>query len=121
MKAIVIVALLSAVVCMSVSSQEKDKKLPDPTPRKAEILKLFADEFILITPGQGKYPASFTMGSDRKPNEQPPHKVTFGYSFAIAKYEVTQELYHVVMGQNPAKWKGLRNAVEMVTWDEANE
>src|SRR5262245_25095631 len=25
------------------------------------------------------------------------------------------------MGKNPAKWKGPRNSVEMVSWDEANE
>ena len=40
-------------------------------------------------------------------NERPVHEVTFKYSFAMAKYEVTQELYHVVMGKNPAKWQGL--------------
>jgi len=102
-------------------SQDKEKILPDPTPRTAEILKRFADEFVALTPGTGKFPAGFVMGSAAKPDEQPPHKVTFGYSYAIAKHETTQELYHVVMGKNPSKWKGLRNAVEVVSSDEANE
>ena len=62
------------------------------------------------------------MGSDQNghANERPAHKVTFGSEFAIARYEVTQELYFVVMGTNPAKWKGSRNSVEMVNWHEAN-
>src|SRR5438128_1372396 len=30
---------------------------------KERILKLFVDEFIEVTPGVGKFPASFTMGS----------------------------------------------------------
>ena len=39
----------------------------------------------------------------------------------MAKYEVTQELYEAVMGKNPSRWKGPRNSVEMVSWDEAND
>jgi formylglycine-generating enzyme required for sulfatase activity len=63
------------------------------------------------------------MGSDQggRANERPAHKVVFAKDFAIAKYEVTQELYFVVMGRNPAKWKGPRNSVEMVSWHEATE
>src|SRR5204862_3227322 len=38
-----------------------------------------------------------------------------------AKYEVTQELYEVVMGKNPSRWKGPRNSVEMASWNEAND
>src|SRR5262245_58152163 len=102
-------------------AQVKEKKLPDPTPRKAEILKRFAEEFMPVTPGTGKFPADFMMGSKWAREEGPVHKVSFDYSFAVNKFEVTQELYHVVMGHNPSKWKGLRNAVEVVSWAEANE
>jgi formylglycine-generating enzyme required for sulfatase activity len=114
-----LVSLVAVVAGSGALSQEK--KFPDPTPRKAEILKLFAEQFVKLTPGTGKFPASFTMGSDRSAAEKPPHQVTFGYAFAIDKYEVTQELYHVVMGGNPSKWKGPRNAVEVVSWQEAND
>lgn len=86
------------------------------------ILKLFADEFLPITPGQGKFPASFIQGSDKGPkNEMPARKVTMGHSFSMAKFEVTQELYQVVMGNNPAKWKGPRNSVEMVHFEESQQ
>ena len=116
-----IVAFVFVGTGFTAMSQEKEKKLPDPTPRRAEILKRFAAEFVELTPGKGRFPASFVMGSSAKADEQPAHKVTFDYRFAVAKYEVTQELYHVVMGKNPSKWKGLRNAVEVVSWAEANE
>ena len=97
------------------------KKFEDPTPRKEAILKLFSEEFIKITPGEGKYLAEFMMGSDKKPEEQPVHKVTLKKPLAVGKYEVTQELWHVVMGGNPSKWQGPRNSVEMITWPEAKE
>jgi formylglycine-generating enzyme required for sulfatase activity len=63
------------------------------------------------------------MGSEKDaPNsEKPVHMVTFRYSFAVAKYEVTQELYEAIMGRNPSRWKGPRNSVEMVNWTEAND
>jgi formylglycine-generating enzyme required for sulfatase activity len=102
---------------------EQKKKLDDPTPRKNAILKLFVEEFVPITPGKKKFPESFMMGSEKggHENERPAHKVTFKYSFAMAKYEVTQELYHVVMGKNTAQFQGLRNGMDRVTWTEANE
>jgi formylglycine-generating enzyme required for sulfatase activity len=97
--------------------------LRSPADRKDSILKLFVDELVTLTPGQGKYPASFRMGSaGRAPeNEQPALKVSFKRQLAMAKHEVTQELYELVMGKNPSRWKGPRNSVEMVSWAEANE
>ena len=53
--------------------------------------------------------------------EKPAIAVTFREPFSMAKYEVTQELYEAIMGKNPSKWKGPRNSVEMVSWNEANE
>src|SRR5262249_61395901 len=85
-------------------------------PRGEEILKRFVAEFVPLTPGQGKFLASFTLGSpkDKPAAEQPGHMVTFNYEFAIAKYEVTQELYELIAGRNPSKWRGPRNSVAMV-------
>ena len=37
----------------------------------------------------------------------------------ICKTEVTQELYEVFMGENPSKFKGANNPVEMVSWYDA--
>src|SRR5258708_1640732 len=94
------------------------QKFPDPTPRKDAILKRFAEEFVTLTPGKAKFPADFVMGTDKTgaENERPAHKVALKRPFAVCKYEVTQELYHVVIGKNPSKWQGPRNSVEMITW-----
>jgi formylglycine-generating enzyme required for sulfatase activity len=90
--------------------------------KKEKILKRFLEEFVSLTPGEGKFPASFLMGSTDKafPDEAPQHDVTLKSPFALAKYEVTQQLYEAVAGKNPSKWKGPRNSVEMVNWKEAN-
>jgi formylglycine-generating enzyme required for sulfatase activity len=112
------IAFLLATPALPQGDKPKAKKK-----EKALILKTFGEEFVLLTPGKGKHPESFTMGSEKGgyPSEKPAHKVTFKNSFAMARYEVTQELYEAVMGDNPSKWKGPRNAVELVTWEEANE
>jgi formylglycine-generating enzyme required for sulfatase activity len=101
--------------------QGPKKVLPDPTPRTDEILKLFVKEFIKVMPGKGQFPAKFQMGTDRFKDAQPVHEVKFSHEFAMARHEVTQELYHVVMGKNPSKWLGLRNSAEMMSWSEAND
>jgi formylglycine-generating enzyme required for sulfatase activity len=96
---------------------------PKPPFREKEAaLKLFASEFVAITPGKGKFPADFKMGTADGPKEERPVRtVKFKHAFHMARYEVTQELYKAVMGKNPAKWQGPRNSVEMVSYHEANE
>src|SRR4051794_5000659 len=108
-------AALAALLAACLLPAREEKK-PD------RVLKRFADEFVELTPGKGKSPASFEMGSssDKAPKaEKPAVKVTFKYAFSVAKYEVTQELYARVSGKNESKWKGKRNSVEMITWDDA--
>lgn len=91
-----------------------------PTPEQLPLLKTFRDEFIQITPGEGKFPKRFTMGSDKGgPHEQPAHLVTLEYDFSVAKYEVPQNLWQAVMGENPSRWKGPRNSVEMLSYADA--
>ena len=86
----------------------------------SDILKTFAREFVDITPGKGKFAASFKMGCDTgAANERPVHEVTFSTPFAIARYEVPQNLYEAITQTNPSRWKGPRNSVEMVSWQEA--
>ena len=89
-------------------------------PTTMDILKTFRDEFVAITPGRGKYPAEFTMGGPNgEKTAQPSRTVKFDYTFAIAKYEVPQNLWQAVMDGNPSRWKGPRNSVEMLSYDEA--
>lgn len=87
-----------------------------------DLLTTFRREFVEITPGKDKFPAKFVMGNaDGPAAEQPPHEVTFVYSFYMAKYEVPQNLYEAIMGNNPSRWKGRRNSAEMFTWADARE
>lgn len=94
----------------------------EPTERQLALLKTFRDEFIQITPGQGQYPASFRMGSSDETADgaaRPVREVTLRRGFEIARYEVPQNLWEAVMGINPSRWKGRRNSVEMLSFDEA--
>lgn len=103
-------------VLVSFTSSAEDKSIV--TGR----LKTFNQEFVAITPGEGKFPKSFKMGLNLGPkNEVPEHEVTLNQAFSIAKYEVPQNLYEAVMGVNPSKWKGPRNSCEMMTLAEAQE
>ena len=51
-------------------------------------------------------------------NEKPQHRVHIT-AFAIGKYEVTQEQWHAVMGNNPSSSKGRTLPVESVSWNDA--
>jgi formylglycine-generating enzyme required for sulfatase activity len=90
------------------------------TSAQIDLLKTFRDEFVIITPGVERFPASFEMGADDGPaDERPAHRVKFSRPFAIAQYEVPQNLWHAVMGENPSRWKGPRNSVEELSYDDA--
>lgn len=80
------------------------------------LLKTFREEFIAISPGEGSFPKSFKMGDGASAR-----KVTLKSKFSIAKYEVPQNLWEAVMGNNPSKWKGKRNSVEMLSLAEAQD
>ena len=47
------------------------------------------------------------------------HPVILTKGFYLGKYEVTQEQYEKVMGNNPGKFKGENLPVERVSWDNA--
>ena len=75
-------------------------------------------ELVLVRPG------SFTMGDPLAPpaavDEQPVHEVVISRPFYLGKFVVTQEQWQAVMGDdnNPSRFKGPRNPVETVNWDD---
>ncbi|WP_079913074.1 formylglycine-generating enzyme family protein [Paenibacillus sp. 32352] len=85
---------------------------------KTEILDIghgINMEFVLIHPG------SFTMGSSvevGEGDEAPEHKVTITKPFYLGKYEVTQEQWEELMGNNPSKFKGDKRPVDSVSWED---
>ena len=92
----------------------------DATAEQKRILgKLFKD-MVKVDGG------TFTMGatpeqeSDAFGNEYPTHRVTLD-SYYIGKYEVTQEQWMVVMGNNPSSSKGTNKPVEWVSWNDCQK
>ncbi len=94
----------------------------DPPADELALLTTFRGEFVDVTPGQGVFPADFSMGrADGEAAERPPRRVTLKKPFSVARYEVPQNLWQAVMGDNPSRWKGPRNSVEMLSYDDAVE
>ena len=53
--------------------------------------------------------------------EKPQHRVRITKPFYMGKYLVTQEQWEAVMGNNPSHFKGPKNPVEQVRWDDCQE
>jgi formylglycine-generating enzyme required for sulfatase activity len=73
-------------------------------------------DFVSIPAGE------FMMGSpeseaERYINENPQHRVKVP-AFFMGKYEVTQEQYQAVTGDNPSHFKGTKRPVERVSWND---
>ena len=70
-------------------------------------------------------PGSFMMGSKAdetgRGSDEIHHRVSFSNGFLIGKYELTQQQYELVMGNNPSTFRGPNLPVEMVTWNQATE
>ncbi len=67
---------------------------------------------------------TFMMGSPeseegRFSDEGPQHSVTISKDYYLGAYEVTQEQYQRIMGENPSGFKGANNPVETVSWEDA--
>lgn len=72
-------------------------------------------EFVLIKDG------SFMMGSyeeEGDEDETPRHKVTITKPFYMGKYEVNQEQWIEIMGENPSEFKNSQNPVDTVSWQD---
>ena len=90
-------------------------------PGKAEVIDLGKDvklEMVLIPAGK------FKMGSpasekDRNEKETQ-HEVTLTKPFYMGKYEVTQEQWFEIMGENPSREKGRMLPVTNVSWNECH-
>ena len=107
-------------------SNEKDIT-KEPTKKessgKEEITDLGKDvklEMILIPAGK------FVMGSPEsekgRSKGETQHEVTFTKAFYMGKYEVTQEQWESVMGNNPSiKIKGARLPVTNVSWNDCQD
>jgi formylglycine-generating enzyme required for sulfatase activity/serine/threonine protein kinase len=90
------------------------KSLQKEVEEKADLGKGVKLDLVLIPAGK------FKMGSPALEvggvNNETQHEVTLTKSYYMGKYEVTQEQYEAVMGDNPSKIKGAKLPVTNVTW-----
>jgi len=99
------------------AQMELAKSLNKPIEAKIDLGKGVKLEMVLIPAGK------FMMGSPqeekgRKENENQ-HKVIISKEFYMGKYEVTQEQWQVIMGNNPSETKGARLPVTNVSWNDS--
>jgi formylglycine-generating enzyme required for sulfatase activity len=76
---------------------------------KLEMVLIPAGEFMMGSPDSDKGAAQ---------DEKPCHRVRITKPFYMGKYPVTQEQWMVLMGENPSYFKGPKNPVEEVSWDD---
>jgi formylglycine-generating enzyme required for sulfatase activity len=77
------------------------------SPRPMEFVSVPAGEFMMgCSPGDAQC----------RSNEKPAHRVRIERSFRIQKYEVTQDQWRDVMGNNPSEIEGGDLPVQNVSW-----
>jgi formylglycine-generating enzyme required for sulfatase activity len=95
----------------------------DPQPGEALAVGLTNNvklEMVWIAPGE------FVMGSPdnesgRRDDEGPQTRVRLSKGYWLGKYQVTQEQWEALMGNNHSQFIGGGRPVEYVTWNEAME
>ena len=97
------------------AEQARKRKKAEET---ARILRELDRNMVVIPAGSFRM-GDLSGGGDN--NEKPTHPVTIPRPFAVGKYEVTQAEWRAVMGSNPSHFKGDRNPVEQVSWDDAQD
>ncbi len=106
------------VIPQAVDEKDDDVTIVDePKPQFPKIIQQIIDNMVHVEGG------TFTMGRKTKwyeVSDEKEHQVILS-PYSIGKYEVTQEEWEAVMGNNPSKFKGLRHPVEQVSWEDCQE
>ena len=104
-------AVLLSAVLLGARAEDNPKELALDLGKGVKL------ELVLIPPG------TFEMGSldaeEGRSKSETRHTVTLTKPFYMGKYEVTQEQFDALMGDNSSKFKGPTLPVERVTWEEA--
>ena len=120
----VLVCLLPVMGC-SDSGDAGDGELKVKPPKVGDMWQdpVTGIEFVWIP--KGCFKMGWVSGKIGHRRQKPVHKVCFEEGFWMGRYEVTQEQWQHVMGENPSHFneerlgKDTRNhPVEMVSWDD---
>ncbi len=110
-----IAMVLGLVRALTVMAQEVK-------PGKVDVIDLGKDvklEMVLVPAGK------FKMGSPAnekgRGSNETQHEVTLTKPFYMGKYEVTQEQWEAVMGNNPSFTKGVKFPVTNVSWEDCQK
>ena len=113
--------LIWAVVLLAMVGSAFSKE-PKPPPKEltVDLGKGVKLEMILIPAGE------FPMGSPDSDNnafewEKPQHRVRITKPFYLGKYLLTQEQWEAVTGNNWSSFKGPKNPVEQVSWEDCQK
>jgi formylglycine-generating enzyme required for sulfatase activity len=116
-----------AALCVGFTScNSEDDGMASPTendsPNGDKIFTVGGVSFTMKEVAGGTFTMGATseQGSDAGNNEKPAHQVTLS-NYYIGETEVTQALWHAVMGSNPSFRKGVNLPVEQVSWDDCQE
>ena len=122
------------------SLEKKDSKIKEQTistdknvPSKGQNAKYITEKvngvsfkMIVVEGGtfkmgaQDENPNGANYDSEAYDDKSPVHNVTLS-DYYIGETEVTQELWEAVMGSNPSRFKGSKNPVEKVSWDDCQK
>ena len=81
------------------------------------VIQRLIDNMVLVEGGTFLMGGTIAQGDEPADYELPIHEVTVS-SFAIGKYEVTQEEWEVVMSKNPSRQLGAKHPVEQVSYND---
>mgnify|MGYP002629817557 CR=1 FL=1 len=123
MKRIIRIAVVLGLVgALTLKAGCSNEKVPQKKANQMELEANFATiekEMVLIPAGK------FVMGSPAsekgRRDDETQHEVILTKPFYMGKYEVTQEQWEVVMGNNPSNTKGAKFPVTVVSWKDCQE
>ena len=125
-KLLSIMVLLSAMLCVNAQnsntgmSEGHGSKASNSPKQLPQVIQDLFENMVYVEGG------TFTMGSNLERQdltfgkEDPEHQVTVS-PFFICRYEVTQEVWDAVMGNNQMPVKGAKLPVGNVCWDDCQE
>ena len=122
MRKLKIIILFLFTLSINLYSQDVDNQLKCKSTNR--IIVNLVNNMVKVDGGTFTMGATDEQGSDADDDEKPAHRVTLS-GFYIGKYEVTQEEWEVVMGENPSYFKGKSDSekrpVEMVSWSDCQD